>query len=195
VEILRSKLFLISLTVLFQATSISFGNGDLLLDQANTFELDAGAFLFKDHWVWQEFRPTMNNLEQVDFFFDAWSAPDGEVVTFELRDNNDTTSWSTSFSSDVLPSWGWFVLDTPHIPLVPEATYLLYLTSSTPYNDYGAMPNWCGTIGDLYTRGDGWWPYPEEKIDYNFRTWAIPEPAAVLLFGLGGLALLRKRMV
>ena len=151
---LRSKLFLISVAVLFQAASISFGG--LLLDQANDndtfFTLGFGTW--EGHWNWQQFRPTMDNLEQVDLFLDNWNVPEGKVVFFEVQENDGTTLWSTSFSADIVPATDWLILDTPQISLVPEHTYRLCLTTNILQDETATFDViWLGTeSGNVYDR-------------------------------------------
>ena len=187
---IRSKLFLISVVVLFQAASISLGG--LLLDQANEAMYTRGYGIQQGSWTSQEFRPTMNTLEQVDFYFDNYTVPvpEGHVVNFELRKDNDTVLWDSSFSPDNLPSLGWFELDTPLISLVPGQTYRLCLTSTIPYSNGMYDFIWVGTEGDLYERGDA--SVPLQGFDFRFRTWAVPEPTTFFLLGLGTLMLRRK---
>ena len=123
---LRSKLFLItSITVLFQITSIS--SGSLVLDQAQSLVGQVpglvGIEIIDAHWQWQEFKPTMNNLEQVDLYLANWNAPDEVIVSFEIRNQNDDLLWDTSFSAGIIPDDGWFSLDTPQVEIIPEQTY------------------------------------------------------------------------
>jgi len=191
---LRGKLFLISVAVLFQAVSIS--SGDLLLDQSNDndrfFTLGFGTW--EGNWAWQQFRPTMNNLQQVEIFLDNWNVPEGKVVFFEVQEDDGTTLWNTSFSADIIPENNWLILDTPYISLVPEETYRLCLTTNILQGETSTFDViWLGTeSGNLYNRGDSWQESNFPGFDYGFRTWAVPEPATLLLLGLG-VVMLRKK--
>jgi len=186
-----NKVFLISILLFFQASSASFAV--LVLDQANEPELSLGIGITQVKWEWQEFRPTMNNLEQVDFFIYNYLIPPEEVVFFRITDDSSTTLWSTSFPADIIPkNPQWFVLDTPHIPLIPEKTYRLCLTSTV--SKHGPDPSgiiWWGKTGNLYSRGNSS-VTRHPGFDFGFRTWAIPEPTTLFLLGLGAVMLRRK---
>ena len=170
--------------------SVSYGK--LFLDQScEASELGAGYGVEQNLWSWQEFRPAMDNVEQVDFYFESWNVPSGVTVFFQIRDGRSIL-WSTSFSADLIgEGMGWFEIDTPYIPLIPDHSYKLYLTSNLTFEQVwnGAMLMW--PIEDnTYSRGIS---SVGSDVDFNFRTWAIPEPAALSLLAFGGLALLRKR--
>jgi len=165
--------------------------GGLFLDQAcEASESGAGCGVEQNLWNWQEFRPAMDNVEQVDIYFESWNVPSGVTVFFQIRDG-ESILWSTSFSADLIgEGMGWFEIDTPHIPLIPDHSYKLYLTSNLTFEQVlnGAMLMW--PIEDnTYSRGIS---SVGSNVDFNFRTWAIPEPSTVTLFTVGGLALLRK---
>ena len=139
----------------------------------------------------------MNNLEQIDLLLENCNVPAGINVSFELSKDFEVI-WSTTFaassitSNDIWETQEWFVLDTPYIELVPEEPYHLRLTSPITLEQMEAGINvfWGGTQGNPYPRGssDGGW------FDFGFQTWAVPEPSAIMLLGLGGLFWLRTKV-
>ena len=128
----KCKILGLILVLSFACGSMSYG--DLILDQACE---DMGAIasgVGLNLWVWQEFRPTMDNLEQVDFYLENGNGmvPSTVTVSFQIRDGG-TVLWGTSFSAGLISSGGWFEIDTPQISLVPDDSYRLYLTSDLTY--------------------------------------------------------------
>jgi hypothetical protein len=173
--------------VLFLQSATSFA---LILDQAQNSPVTIGDGINENRWTWQEFRPAMNNLEQIDLLLQNWNVPEGIDVSFELR-RDSSILWSTSFlGNSISRSMEWFVLDTPHIALIPEETYRLCLSSPLTREQISSSINviWWGARGDVYPRGTS----SESFLDFGFRTWAVPEPATIMMFSLGGLALLKR---
>jgi len=165
--------------------------GVLILDQACEDMGSVGLGFERGWWDWQEFRPTMDNLEQVDLYIENVMVPSSVTVSFQVRDGG-TVLWGTSFSADLISGYGWFEIDTPQISLVPDNSYRLYLTSDLTYEQIlgGAGLSWEAVENDPYSRGISNW---DSDIDFNFRTWAVPEPMTIALLAFGGLAVLRKR--
>ena len=186
---LKCKITALILVVLFACSSMSYG--DLILDQACEDMGAVASGLERNWWSWQEFRPTMDNLEQVDFYLENLMVPSSVTVSFQVR-GGGTVLWGTSFSADLIGGMGWFEIDTPQISLVPGDSYRLYLTSDLTYEQIigGANLIWSAVENDPYSRGISSW---ESDIDYNFRTWAVPEPMTILLLGFGSLALRKKK--
>lgn len=179
---------MIAYGLFFQAASASSA---LILDQAQDSQVTVGDGINENRWTWQEFRPTMDNLEQIDLLLSNDNVPEGIDVSFELR-KDSTVLWNTSFAGNIIsPSMGWFVLDTPHITLIPEETYRLYLTSPLTHEQLSSGINviWWGAENDVYPQGD----CSESFMDFGFRTWAIPEPATIMLLSLGGVVLRIRR--
>lgn len=176
--------------VLFFQSATSFA---LILDQAQDSPVTIGDGINQNRWTWQEFRPAMDNLEQVELLLENTGVPDRIDVFFELRQDSSVL-WSTSFSANSISQIrGWFVLDTPHIVLIPEETYRLCLSSPLTYEQISSGINviWWGAGDDAYPRGTS----SESFFDFGFRTWAIPEPSTMMMFILGGMALLRRKGV
>ncbi len=186
---LKRKILGLMLVFSFICPSISYGV--LILDQACEHMWDVGLGLERNWWVWQEFRPTMDNLEQVDVYLDNVMVPSTVTVSFQVRDGG-TVLWGTSFSADLIDGLGWFEIDTPQISLVPDNSYRLYLTSDLTYEQImgGAGLSWEAAQNDPYSRGISSW---DSDIDFAFHTWAVPEPGTILLLSFGSLALRKKR--
>jgi hypothetical protein len=192
---MKSKVILITIAAVLQLTSASFAA--LQLDQANDndsiFTMGFGTRR-NSKWAWQQFRPTMNNIEQVDIYLDNWNVPTGKVVSFAVQKDDGTTLWSTSFSSNIVPQTDWLSIDTPHISLVPENTYRLALTTNITRSETSSYDIiWLGTeTGNLYDRGDSRFETNYPGFDYGFRTWATPEPATLLFLAIGAVMLRKK---
>ena len=186
---LKCKILGLILVLSFACSSMSYG--DLILDQACEHMWEVGLGLERNWWVWQEFRPTMDNLEQVDVYLISVMVPSTVTVSFQVRDGG-TVLWGTSFSADLIGEMGWFEIDTPQISLVPDDSYRLYLTSDLTYEQIlgGAGLSLEAAENDPYSRGISSW---SSDIDFAFFTWAVPEPVTIALLALGGLAVVRKR--
>ena len=186
---LKYRILGLILVLSFACRSMSYG--DLILDQACEHMWDVALGLERNWWVWQEFRPTMDNLEQVDVYLCNVMVPSTVTVTFQVRDGA-TVLWGTSFSADLIGGMGWFEIDTPHISLVPDNSYRLYLTSDLTYEQIlaGAGLSWEAARNDPYSRGISSW---DSDIDFAFHSWAVPEPVTILLLGFGSLLLRKKK--
>jgi len=186
---LKCKILGLILVFSFACSSISYG--DLILDQACENMGLVGSGLSRNWWAWQEFQPTMDNLEQVDLYLENMTIPSGVTVSFQVRDDA-TVLWDTSFSADLISGMGWFEIDTPHVSLVPDNSYRLYITTDLTYEQVmgGADLVWWAAENDPYSRGISSW---DSDIDFNFRTWAVPEPVTILLLGFGSLLLRKKK--
>ena len=184
------------LIILLVFQSLSYG--DLILDQVCDGVPMTGYGVDRNNWVWQEFRPTTDNLEQVDLAIGAFVTSPSVTVSFQIRDGG-AVLWSTSFSADQvqLPRESiWFEIDTPKIPLVPEHSYRLYLTSNLTYEQVmnGEMVGWDTLENNPYSRGQSVFDYYyDTNDDFMFRTWAIPEPTTLSLLALGAILAGRRR--
>lgn len=185
------KCRILGLIVVFSFACSSMGSGDLVLDQACEDMGLVGLGVERTWWNWQSFQPTMDNLEQVDLYLENIMVPSSVTVSFQVRDGG-TVLWDTSFSADLIVGMGWFEIDTPQISLVPDHTYKLYITSDLTYEQImdGANLIWDAVENDPYSRGTSSW---ESDIDFNFRTWAVPEPVTILLLSFGSLVLRKKK--
>lgn len=175
-------------------TSTSFG---LIVDQVQDSQIIFADGVNENIWEFQTFQPAMNNLKQVDFMLARYTLPSGINFSFELRKDLEVL-WSTSFSANLIPQGrGWFTIETPYIILIPDETYGLYLTSNITREqmDQGINIDWWGNNKNPYLRGyAGPWP-GLNNCDFGFRTWAIPEPATILILAFGGMLLKSKKQI
>jgi len=106
---MKNKVFLISMAVFFQAASISSA---FVINQAQDMvgkgpAETVGIGINQNLWSWQEFKPTMNNLEQVGLYLGTYDLPEGIIVSFEIRMYlTSTLTWEQVEANSDIIWWG-----------------------------------------------------------------------------------------
>jgi hypothetical protein len=128
----RSRNLLAGFTLLILVLS-SFGFAkegsadDLTLDQAQ--ERIGYGFWFDETDVrWQEFKPTLSTLSQVDLYIAKNGRPGNMRVA--VKDSEKNVIWETTVSPGFIPASGWVeIVVAPSAPLTPEQSYYIYVSS------------------------------------------------------------------
>ena len=146
------------------------------LDQAQPGPRDYGYWFERDVVRWQEFRPALSILEQIDILLCRQGSP-GDVVV-ELRDSINKVLWSTTIpQSSIPPTMGqgtWIAMTIPEVNLTIDESYYIYVRSTQPSPEPANRYFWGGVIDSAYTRGTS---SIEVLPDYDFcfRTWGSPK--------------------
>ena len=161
-----ATLFLVLSAVGFVKESRADG---MTLDQAQK-GVNYG-FWFDDTAVrWQAFKPKLSNLSRLDLNIQKNGKPGNMVVA--VKDSSKNVLWETVVSAGLIPSSGWVeIAVSPSIPLTPEQTYYIYVSSDADSTSTEHRYSWLGQTNAGYTRGitsvEKSWP----GYDFAFRTW------------------------
>jgi len=148
-----------------------------VLDQAQE-EINYG-FWFDDEMVrWQEFIPTLDNLQDVEVRIAKTGSPGNMIV--QIRDGSGLTiiDQRTILESSI-PSTGssWISVDFAQIPylgLVPGNTYRIYVLSSMDSTSPDDRYSWRGFTTSTYClKCDTDVSSGKPDFDYSFRTYGF----------------------
>ncbi len=181
----RSRIFFAGFTSLLLVLS-AFGFAressaeGMTLDQAQE-RMDYG-FWFDDTVVrWQAFKPTLSNLSQVDLYIAKHGRPGNMRVV--VKDSAEMVLWETTVSAGLIPTSGWVEIEVaPSVPLKPEHSYYIHVSSDTHSSSPDNRYFWDGQTNAAYVRGissvEASWP----DFDFTFRTWGDTSEFARICF-------------
>jgi len=199
---IRETSYFIALIALVIISNPTLTLGELVIDQRwerPQSEYDWASYSIANNQpLGQEFTPAMDNIVAVELSIrDCASEPSGLAsIIVELRNSTITgtiLSSATTTLENPLFEW-WFFDFEQQVTLIPKNLYVLDIfIDGSPYWTWNSWEDsdGIGLPGRLIRSGQ--FIPGDSKYAFGFRTYAIPEPATLLMLGLGGLALLRKR--
>ncbi len=160
-----------------------------ILDQSQT---DGSVYMaaFSQTDLAQSFMQTNNTIDGAAVLTQA-GIGGGDIITISLWNllpNAGGSMLATGSVSGVTPGQ-WAEVTWPAVNITPATTYYLVFTSDR--NTMGLA----GSVNNPYPNGQvyanaGFQPFP--AFDYAFKTYYLPEPAALAMFAVAGL-LIRRR--
>jgi len=131
--------------------------------------------------MWQEFKPTFDNVNAVDIHFGKVGSPGGSV-TIEIKDAAGTSSLGskTYNEADVPDGWKQVIFDTA-IDLTPGSVYRIYYAISGGVYDLYNRLSWWGNNSGTSTYSCS--PVDCQHVfygsnpdfDFRFRTYGAPD--------------------
>jgi hypothetical protein len=146
--------------------------------------------------IGQEYTAGMNNITGVELSISDSYPPSG-IAAIDVKIRDDTiqgpvlASGTTTFKT--VPD-EWLYVDFGGSFSLTEGNRYVIEVFMPSGSQYWSWNSWndadgIGLPGRQIINGN---PYTYDNKAFGFRTYAVPEPATLLLLGLGGLALLRK---
>ena len=178
----KSKIQLVLWTLLFVVAIPLYASlaSSYTLDQAQEGE-NYGFWLDDTMIRWQEFKPAHTSLAKIDLYIYKKGSPGNLRVA--IKDSAEVLLWETTVAEEEIPVLGWIeILLAPSIPVEPNASYYLYVSSDADSPTPGNRYFWRGQTESDYDRGissveDSWPGY-----DFAFRTWT----KGIALYGVNG---------
>jgi hypothetical protein len=150
----------------------------------------------------QEFTAGADSITAVAVSLTYFGDPPSGIasITAKIRNSTITGSIVTSATltlEDPLDEW-WYFDFGQEVPITAGNRYVVDVSISVG-SQYWSWNSWedsdnIGVPGRMIYYGEYYNPGgPDVPFAFGFRTYTVPEPTTVILLGLGGLALLRKR--
>jgi len=154
-------------------------------------------------------------LEKVDLYLENMFAAELYPTTVSIVSVMDEVPsgsvLGTVFAEDLTEGFNSIDFLGESVFLVADTQYGIMLFNDDSERYAGPSTQWLSTLSDVYSRGALWTYIYEEwtqvvtppgggpdEIFYDkdaaFRTYMVPEPTAVLVFGLGAFILRKKRL-
>jgi hypothetical protein len=148
--------------------------------------------------IGQEYNAGMNNITAVELSITDFGDPPSGIATIDVKIRDDTIQGdilaSGSATFETVPD-EWVYVDFGGVlPLTAGNRYVIEVSMPSG-SEYWSWNSWddadgIGLPGRQIIQGN---IYTSENMAFGFRTYAVPEPATLLLLGLGGFVLLRKK--
>lgn len=144
-----------------------------ILDQSQE-KTDYGFAFDSNVERWQEFIPKLNNLTTLELYLQKNGDPG--MLLVEIRNLDGDVLFSTSRSSNSIPSYGWVRFGTcVPVSLTPGEKYRIVVTSDQPSGSPANQYAWRGSNqseyrSDCATDVSASWP----NYHYAFKTYGKP---------------------
>jgi len=130
--------------------------------------------------IWQEFKPTFDNILAVGIHFYKLGSPGG-TVTIEIKDDTGTTSLGskTYNEADIPNDWKIIVFDSA-IPVIPGTIYRIYFSIAGGTYDTDNRFSWWGNDSGTSTYScspvdcEHTFYGSNSDFDFRFRTYGNP---------------------
>jgi len=188
---------MIGYIVILNCANISYAS---IIDQQQPGPRNYGFWFEKDITRWQEFTPTMTVLDKIELNITRWGDPGNVIV--EICEQQGNILYSQIVQEENIPkddtydyTSNWISIDIPEISLNINIPYLIKVNSSEASSTVENRYFWGGVTNSEYTRGISSVENSWQDYDFCFKTYATPEPATLITFGLGSFVCLRKRKI
>lgn len=204
-------IFIIVLTTVLNSVQAS------VVDQSQE-QFDPSLFVICSDWLSaQTFTAGMDgHLEKVDLYLTNTFATDLYPCTISIVNViNEIPSGSILgevFKESLVDGWNGIDFSYESVFLASGTKYGIVVSNDDTERYSGISTQWCSKSTDVYTGGSAWILMPDTgwvqsvqtpgellpvetfyDKDTTFKTYMIPEPATIILFSLGGFALLKNR--